>query len=224
MLRTFFSPLITCILSFKNKIISFPLLLHCRWYHAFQPRGLTIGSWLPVKRYKLCLDTLHDPMCTHRGESPSGVRTPCDVTGIHHGDFTCAAIRVSWIREGASFFFFPSSYHLSCMCVTFGRMLGKLWINPEAGFFQGRNLERTSSQDPTRCWSCSAIKHEIFVCGEMIYNFTLTAGGKHGDRDTENGGKYLSSWVFFLFSLSASKFLNGFQTLIIFHSVTAITW
>lgn len=31
----------------------------------------------------------------------------------------------------------------------------------------------------------------------MIYNFTLTAGGKHGDRDTENGGKYLSSWGFF---------------------------
>lgn len=52
----------------------------------------------------------------------------------------------------------------------------------------------------------------------MIYNFTLTAGGKQGERDAENRGEYMSS-VF----LSASKFLNGFQTLIIFHSVTAIT-
>lgn len=58
-----------------------------------------------------------------------------------------------------------------------------------------------------------------FVCGEMIYNFTLTAGGGERERETLRKGRntYL---VFFLF---ASKFLNGFQALIIFHSMTAIT-
>lgn len=207
MLRTFFSPLITWILSFKNKIISFPLLLHCRWYHAFQPRGLTIGSWLPVKRYKLCLDTLHDPMCTHRGESPSGARTPCDVTGIHHGDFTCAAIRVSWIREGASSFFFSSSYHLSCMCVTFGRMLGKLWINPEAGFFQGRNLESTSSQDPTRCWSCSAIKHEILSVGRWFIILLLLLGENMEIDTLKMGGNIYLVGFFCSLSLPANSWM-----------------
>ena len=51
----------------------------------------------------------------------------------------------------------------------------------------------------------------------MIYNFSLTAGGKQGKRKTEKGEEIHVSFFF-----SASKFLNGFQTLIIFHSVTAI--
>lgn len=43
-------------------------------------------------------------------------------------------------------------------------------------------------------------------------------------RDTEKRGMGDKNVVFFLsLSLSASKFLNGSQTLIIFHSVTAIT-
>lgn len=131
----------------------------------------------------------------------------------------------SELNTRRSFFFFsPSSYHLSCMCVTFGRMLGKLWINPEAGFFQGRNLERTSSQDPTRCWSCSAIKHEILSVGRWFIILLLLLGENMEIETLKMGGNIYLVGLFFLFSLSASKFLNGFQTLIIFHSVTAITW
>lgn len=100
----------------------------------------------------------------------------------------------------------------------FGRMLAMLWISPgEAG--RGRNLERTSSQDPTRCWSCSPIEHEILSAGRWFIILLLLLGGnREREKQKKGGGEYMSRLFF-----SASKFLNGFQTLIIFHSVTAIT-
>lgn len=99
----------------------------------------------------------------------------------------------------------------------FGRMLAVLWISPgEAG--RGRNLERTSSQDPTRCWSCSPIEHEILSAGRwFIILLFLLGGNREREKQKKGGGNTC------LFFFSASKFLNGFQTLIIFHSVTAIT-
>lgn len=104
------------------------------------------------------------------------------------------------------------------MCVMFGRMLAMFWMSSgEAG--RGRNLETHLITGPHQMLQLFTHQAWNFVCGEMIYNFTLTAGGKHRERGREREGlKY--KCIFF----SASKFLNGFQTLIIFHSLTAITW
>lgn len=128
-------------------------------------------------------------------------------------------------RRSFFFFFFPLVLSLELHVCNVWQDAGKALDQPRGGFLPREKLGTHLITGPHQMLELFSHQAWNFVCGEMIYNFTLTAGGKHGDRDTENGGKYLSSWVlFFLFSLSASKFLNGFQTLIIFHSVTAITW
>lgn len=58
------------------------------------------------------------------------------------------------------------------MHVTSGRMLLMLQINPEA-LGRGRNLDRTSSQDSTRCESCLATEHEILSAGRWFITLLL---------------------------------------------------
>lgn len=119
--------------------------------------------------------------------------------------------RGSWL--GLFYFFFLPpflflSYHLSCMCMMFGRMRAELWINPEAAG-RGRNLERASPQDHHQMLELFSHQAWNFVFREMIYNFTLTAEGgrKHGYREAANP---LSLFIFSSPSFPR-KFLTGFQ-------------
>lgn len=140
-----------------------------------------------TKRHKLYLHSLNSPMYIHQGQSFSSAHAPCDMIWIHRKDFTHTPLwcRVGWVLEATLFFFFSFPSHLfSCAHETFGRMLLMLQINPEA-LGRGRNLDRTSSQDSTRCKSCLAIEHEILSAGRWFIILPLQLGGKWEDRDTE---------------------------------------
>lgn len=86
------------------------------------------------------------------------------------------------------------------MCVMFGRMLAMFWMSSgEAG--RGGNLERTSSQDPTRCSSCSPIKHEILSAGRWFIILLLLLGEnteRARDREREWGRAFEIRMYFFL--------------------------
>ena len=167
---------------FKIKLISFFKVSAGSPIPRMLARGArALGSGLAVTRYKPCLDTLHGSHV----HSPQRISFRCAHTlrcdmnpprRFSHMHARCFSAQRNRVECGAAPllninlpFFFPPfffcvSYHFCCMCVTFGRMLAGLRISPgEAG--RGRNLEGTSSQDPTRCWSCSPIEHEILSAG-----------------------------------------------------------
>lgn len=91
------------------------------------------------------------------------------------------------------------------MCVTFGRMLLMLRINPEA-LGRRKNLDRTSSQDSTRCESCLATKHEILSAGRWFIILLLQLGGNGNIETLRKGNEYrsifppsplpINSWTF----------------------------
>lgn len=99
--------------------------------------------------------------------------------------------RVAWVQTALVYInLLFLSYHFRCTCVSFGRVLAMLSISPgDAG--RGRNLEHTSSQDPTRCWSCSPIEHEILSAGRWFIILVLLQGDngeRERERNTEKGG------------------------------------
>lgn len=155
-------------------------------------------------------------MNTPRTVSFRCAHTHCNVIWIQNRDFTHTRVgtcRVGWVPEATLFFLFIFLFYLfSCMHVTFGRMLLMLQINPEA-LGRGRNLDRTSSQDSTRCESCLATEHEISSVGRWFIILLLQLGG-NGKIETLRKG----NWYISIFSLlpCANKFLNTFQSLIIF--------
>lgn len=145
-----------------------------------------------TKRHKLYLDGLNSQMYTHQGQSTSGAHTLCNVIWIQCRDFTPAAVgtcRVGWVLEATLFFFSFPSYLFSCTHVTFGRMLLMLRINPEA-LGRGRNLDRTSSQDSTRCESCLATEHEILSAGRWFIILLLQLGGNGMIETLRKGNGY----------------------------------
>ena len=182
---------------FKIKLISFFKVSAGSPIPRMLARGArALGSGLAVTRYKPCLDTLHGSHV----HSPQRISFRCAHTlwcdmnpprRFSHMHARCFSAQRNRVECGAAPllninlpFFFPPfffcvSYHFCCMCVTFGRMLAGLRISPgEAG--RGRNLEGTSSQDPTRCWSCSPIEHEILSAGRWFIILLLLLGGGGG--------------------------------------------
>lgn len=133
----------------------------------------------------------------------------CDMNPAETFHQHCCGYLVSGLstrRIIALFLFLCCPYLLSCMRVSFGRMLPMLWINPEA-FGRGRNLDCTSSQDSTRCESCLATEHEILSAGRWFIFLLLQLGGNGKIETLRKGNGYRLFSPFF----SANKFLNNFQ-------------
>ena len=169
--------------------------LQCQGYHASQLWRPTIGSTL-AKRHITCLYTLRGPMCIHRESFRCAHTLWCDMNPQQRFYMirlqTC---RTGWARAALlninllSFW----SYHFSCMCVMFGRMLAMLRMSPgEAG--RGRNVEHTSSQDPTRCWRCSPIEHEILSAGRWFIILVLLLG-ENSEGETARGRMCKTNWM-----------------------------
>lgn len=146
----------------------------------FSPERARPATTPTAKKHELYLDSLNSPMWTHQGQSPSGARTHLAMwyesrTEISHTPVWGPAEWVQYQKPHCFFCFFFLFYLFSCMHVTFGRMLLMLQINPEA-LGRGRNLDRTSSQDSTRCESCLATEHEISSAGRWFIILLLQLG------------------------------------------------
>lgn len=198
------------IMSSLSVFVSPPYIMSLQC-HASQLWRPTIGSTL-AKRYITCPYTLHGPMCINREPFRRAHTLWCDMNPPQRFDM----IRLQTCRTGWARAALLNINLLSFSVLSFQLHVCTVWQDADNAsdepWGSGETEKRGTHLITGPHQMLEVFTHRAWnsVRGEMIYNVSLTAWWKQRRRDC--------TWE------NAQHKLNGFQTLIISHSVIVITW